>query len=61
MEGSVDSGLAEELTLFRDSVRRFLEKEVVPNRDRWRREGMVDRTLWNKAGAVGRRRRQFPP
>ena len=53
MGSGIDSGLAEELGLFRDSVRRFLEKEVVPNRDRWRKEGMVDRALWNKAGAQG--------
>lgn len=53
MGSNVDSGLAEELALFRDSVRRFLEKEVVPHRDRWRKEGMVDRTLWNKAGEQG--------
>jgi acyl-CoA dehydrogenase len=53
MGSTMDSDLAEELSLFRASVRRFLEKEVVPHRDRWRREGMVDRTLWNKAGEQG--------
>jgi acyl-CoA dehydrogenase len=39
--------------LFRDSVRKFLEAEVVPYHDQWEKEGQVDRSLWNKAGAQG--------
>jgi acyl-CoA dehydrogenase len=39
--------------LFRESVRRFLEAEVVPFHDQWEEEGQVDRELWRKAGAQG--------
>ena len=39
--------------MFRESVRRFAEREIVPNAARWRKEGVVDRNLWRKAGAAG--------
>lgn len=39
--------------LFRESVRRFLEAEVVPFHEQWEEEGQVDRELWRKAGAQG--------
>jgi len=38
---------------FRDSVRRFIDKEIVPHHERWEEAGMVDRELWTKAGAAG--------
>jgi len=38
---------------FRDSVRRFIEKEIVPHHERWEDAGIVDRELWPKAGAAG--------
>ncbi len=38
---------------FRDAIRRFIEKEIVPNHERWEDAGMVDRELWPKAGAAG--------
>jgi alkylation response protein AidB-like acyl-CoA dehydrogenase len=38
---------------FRDSVRRFMETEVVPNDERWNEQGYVDREVWKKAGANG--------
>ena len=38
---------------FRASVRAFLEREVVPNVERWERDGIVDRELFRKAGAAG--------
>ena len=38
---------------FRKSFRTFLEREVVPNQDRWREQGQVDREIWRKAGANG--------
>src|SRR5690606_32131295 len=43
----------EEHELFRDSVRQFVEKEIVPNVERWEREGIVDRELFLKAGEAG--------
>ncbi len=36
--------------MFRESVRRFLEAEAVPHMDDWRREGVVDREIFRKAG-----------
>jgi alkylation response protein AidB-like acyl-CoA dehydrogenase len=38
---------------FRDSYRRFLEKEVAPYHAQWEEQGYVDRVLWNKAGENG--------
>ena len=38
---------------FRDSVRRFMESEVMPNEERWQEQGYVDRAVWQKAGANG--------
>lgn len=43
----------EEHDLYRDSVRRFVAAEVVPNRERWESEGRVDRHLFEAAGAAG--------
>ena len=39
--------------LFRDSVRRFIASEVVPDNERWEHEGIVDRSLFTRAGAHG--------
>jgi len=38
---------------FRDSVRRFMQEEVVPHDERWNEQGFVDRDVWTKAGANG--------
>lgn len=38
---------------FRDSVRRFMQEEIEPHRDRWREAGIVDREAYLKAGAAG--------
>lgn len=38
---------------FRDTVRRFYEKEVVPNIEKYENQQHVDRDLWNKAGELG--------
>jgi alkylation response protein AidB-like acyl-CoA dehydrogenase len=38
---------------FRDSVRRFMNEEVVPHDERWNEQGYVDREVWKKAGANG--------
>jgi alkylation response protein AidB-like acyl-CoA dehydrogenase len=38
---------------FRDSVRRFIDREIVPHHERWEEQGKVDRELWVKAGAAG--------
>lgn len=38
---------------FRDTVRKFYEKEVVPNIEKYEQQQHVDRELWHKAGAMG--------
>jgi len=43
----------EELILFRDTVRRFMEQEVAPRHEKWEEQGYVDREIWTKAGANG--------
>lgn len=50
---STSSWITPELENFRDTVRRFYEKELVPNEERWGRQQHVDREVWNKAGAAG--------
>lgn len=42
-----------ELEGFRDAVRRFVETEIVPHQERWRKQQHVDRDLWNKGGEMG--------
>lgn len=39
--------------LFRDQVRRFFEKHIVPYHRQWERDGIVPRSLWLEAGAHG--------
>ncbi|MBA3604836.1 MAG: acyl-CoA dehydrogenase family protein, partial [Acidimicrobiia bacterium] len=38
---------------FRASFRSFLEREAVPNRERWEDDGIVDRHVFTAAGASG--------
>lgn len=45
--------MTEELNIMGDQVRRFLEREFVPHRERWESAGVVDREAWKKAGATG--------
>jgi len=44
---------SEEHNAYRDSLRRFLEAEVVPHHADWEEQGYVDREIWTKAGANG--------
>ncbi len=43
----------EDHELFRQSFRRFVEREVKPNQEKWMEHGSVDRDLWHKAGQNG--------
>jgi acyl-CoA dehydrogenase len=43
----------DELRMFQETARRFMQTEVAPNVARWDEEGCVDRELWNKAGELG--------
>ena len=38
---------------FRDTVRKFLDREITPHADRWEAAGLIDRTAWTKAGDAG--------
>jgi acyl-CoA dehydrogenase len=39
--------------LFREQVRRFVEKEVVPRIARWNEAGLCDRDIWRRLGEAG--------
>ena len=43
----------EEHEMFREQVRRFADKEIVPHHDQWERDGVVSRDLWLAAGEAG--------
>lgn len=43
----------EEHHLYRETVRRFLAKEVVPNHAEWEQAGVVDREVFERAGSEG--------
>jgi alkylation response protein AidB-like acyl-CoA dehydrogenase len=38
---------------FRDSFRRFVDKEIAPFHEAWEEQGYVDRAVWTKAGENG--------
>jgi acyl-CoA dehydrogenase len=44
---------SEEHELFRQQVRKFVEKEVAPKVEHWNARGMSDRDTWKRAGAEG--------
>ena len=43
----------EELAIFRAATRKFMEREVAPHAERWRKQKAVDRELWLRAGEMG--------
>ncbi len=44
---------SEEHNLFRESLRDFLQKEVVPHIDKWEKTGSIERFIWKKFGDMG--------
>src|SRR5574340_1688088 len=48
-----DAGLNEEEVQFRDSVRAFADKRIVPNATRWDLEERYPRALFQEAAALG--------
>jgi long-chain-acyl-CoA dehydrogenase len=38
---------------FRDALRRFVQTEVLPHRERHEKQGFIDRDIWLKGGAAG--------
>ena len=47
------SFLSDEHIMFRDSLRKFVEKEIEPNFEQWERDRMVPRDFWLKLGSQG--------
>ena len=43
----------EEHHLFRESLRDFLKKEVVPHVEKWEKTGTIERFIWEKFGEMG--------
>jgi acyl-CoA dehydrogenase len=43
----------EEHKIFRESLRRFLEKEIVPHIEQWEEAGIVPKSYWKKMGENG--------
>lgn len=44
---------SDEHQLFRESVRRFIEREITPHYADWEKAGIVPRDVWQKAAEVG--------
>ena len=45
--------MTEDLTLFRESFRRFLASELAPRAENWRAQKRVDRDAWRALGEMG--------
>jgi long-chain-acyl-CoA dehydrogenase len=45
---------------YRESVRRFIAEEIVPNHERWEQQGIVDRELFETAARAGMLAMQVP-
>jgi len=43
----------EEHNLFRESLKDFLQKEVVPHIEEWEESGKIDKSIWPKFGEMG--------
>lgn len=52
-QNPVSPWMDEELALFRESVARFADSEMVPNDPQWREKNNVGHEIWRKAGAMG--------
>lgn len=45
--------MTEDLEIFRNSVRKLVEREFVPHYEKWHAQGVVDRAAWKVAGDAG--------
>ncbi|WP_242153549.1 acyl-CoA dehydrogenase family protein [Sphingomonas sp. BAUL-RG-20F-R05-02] len=45
--------LRDDHEMFRDQVRRFIDREIVPNHAQWEHDGVVPKSLWQRAGREG--------
>ncbi len=53
MNARVSSWMDDDLSMFRDSVVRFVEAEMLPHDGEWRKQQHVGREIWRKAGEMG--------
>ncbi len=53
MNAHVSSWMDDDLSMFRDSVARFVEAEMLPHDEEWRKQQHVGKEIWRKAGAMG--------
>ena len=51
----------EEHELFRESLRRFVQEEIVPNVEEWEEQGRTPRSLFQRMGQLGFLGAEFPP
>ena len=42
-----------ELDLFRDNVRRYVESKIMPHYEQWEKDGIIPREIWRQLGEVG--------
>ncbi|MEA3223718.1 MAG: acyl-CoA dehydrogenase family protein [Thermodesulfobacteriota bacterium] len=49
----LDKYYTQEHKIFRESARKFFEKEVAPHADEWENDGIVSREIWKKFGEQG--------
>ncbi len=45
--------LTEEHIMFRDAVREFIKRDILPYHEQWEKDGIVPRDIWLKAGENG--------
>src|SRR6201991_5334862 len=45
--------MTEDLVLLEEQAPRFLQSELVPQVERWTKNGIMDRAAWTKAGEAG--------
>ena len=53
LDMSTRTAFNEDHAMFRDTVRKVYEKELIPNLDKHEREGIVGREFWLACGAAG--------
>jgi acyl-CoA dehydrogenase len=49
----VSPWMDEDLAIYRDAVTRFVDAEMVPNEEQWRKQQHVGKDIWRKAGEMG--------
>jgi acyl-CoA dehydrogenase len=53
MNSYVSPWMDGDLAIFREAAARFLETEMVPNEEQWRKQQHVGKEIWRKAGDMG--------